>query len=268
MSSGVVGKIDLAHAPRLIFLAHLACIAAIFGAFFLSRALADSGVTSMTGNLFNPEAETSIPNFFSAVMLCFAGLCAAAISTFHIRSQRMTFWFWMMAAAVLVALGFDEGAAIHDRLRGSGTIVGGGAFYMGWTLPYFMLTVAALPILYVFFRRLPATTRRRLSLAAVLYVVGALGMEMIEGIALKSHVGPDVANAQAIHARKPPLWTTMIVIEEFLEMLAVALGIRAMLLHLVQNLGVHSVVLVREEAVVGAFGSPADLTVPAAARSV
>lgn len=193
----------------------------------------------LTRAVFDLGEENSFGNFFSAMMLAFTALISALIAYRH-QSQGARLWLiWSFATLALAGMAIDEGAMLHDRLSRpiQERLQTSGVFYIGWTLPYLFLVFAAvfagLPLL----RSLPPRTRIRLIVAAALYVGAAMGMEMIEALLLQRSVPEDMTFRAAIASGDPPSWAILVPMEETGEMIAVALALRALLLHLTDDLG-------------------------------
>jgi hypothetical protein len=135
--------------------------------------------------LLHLDGERNVPAQFSALLLLLnAGLFAVWGRLKVVRTRA----FWLLCAAVFALLACDELFELHERI---GTALRGalhltGLLYYAWVLPYaaatLLLTALAVPALF----RLPPATRRRLALAAAVYLGGALGMEMLGGFVLSS----------------------------------------------------------------------------------
>ena len=109
---------------------------------------------------------------------------------------------------------------LHERLivPVRSLVSGSGFLYYAWVLPYGILVALFLAVYAGFVRRLPAATRRLFLLAGALYVSGALGFELVEGLYASRAGGR--------------LFAALITVEECLEMLGVVLFIYALLSYL------------------------------------
>ena len=120
-------------------------------------------------------------------------------------------------------MALDEFASLHETLNGSGVAL---LKHFGFKRLAFSWVVFAIPALLLvglfflgFFRSLPADTRHRLLVSGVVYVLGAVGFEILSGAALPrvgyQHMG----------------YQTLCHLEEFLEMLGISLFIVAAHIH-------------------------------------
>lgn len=268
-------SVSLGQVPTRIFIAHLAVVVLLF----IAHCIANFVVPSFENEGFNKLArvfdkteENSIANFFSALALVVTAFAAAVIALYH-RIGGSTLWIsWSLAALAIAFVGFDEGAMLHDRLS---YVVQeqahtSGIFYIGWTLPYLFLVIITVLAGWPLLRALPRRTALRLTQASALFVVGALGMEMLESALLEQSLPAgvslrDAMNTMSISPNAAALINAMEFVEETFEMLAVALALRALLLHLTEDLGFGSLV-VSKTAV---YGSSMDHppAIPFAARN-
>lgn len=222
----LIGLVTLAHiASRLLFLAQ--------------------GRESSISKVLNFSEESSIPTVASTAGLLAAAAVAALIALDARRSGQRERWGWAFVTGCLVFIAFDEGAALHDRLTYplQAAFDFGGVFYIGWVVPYIALLVVAgllcLPLAF----RLPRRTLWRIILAGTLFVGAALGMELAESALLHRMAGAETAlrDADIETFNRAPLMMLLITLEELGEMLAIALLLRAFLLHLVEDRGVGAI---------------------------
>jgi hypothetical protein len=186
-------------------------------------------------HLFSLNAEQNPPSLFSAAALLLTaavcGLCAR-------RSEKKENSFWVLMAFVFAYLAIDEAIAIHELLIPRARIFfhASGAFANAWVIPYGIALIVFVSFIFGPLMRLPAPTRNGLVLAGIVFVTGALGFEMIEA-----------------GVRNPgfPPWLTQSILsaifmlcEETLEMLGIALALRACLRHLTRSGGVDVTVAV------------------------
>lgn len=136
----------------------------------------------LTG-LLNVDGEQNLPTFFTVVLLlACGGLLAKAAAGCRLRQERRC---WALLAAGFVLMAFDEFACLHERFI---TVVhrwwGDGLppwLHFGWVLPGMVLVLAVGVCLAQFWMELERPTRRRFLVAAVVYLGGALGAEMVGG---------------------------------------------------------------------------------------
>jgi hypothetical protein len=240
--------VELRPATYLLFKLHLLVITLLLlahlAAHYIVSTLNSKALTHAV-SVFNLGYERTLANFFSATMLVFTAMASALVALRH-RSQHKPLWLaWLFVTIMIGWLAIDEGAMLHDRLARivQETLQTSGVFYVGWTLPYLLLVIAVAFVGLPLLRALPRRTRWRMIVAAALYVGAALGMEMIEGALLHGSVpeGTPLRSALDDYPMPPGYWE-LVTIEEVLEMVAVALALRSLLLHLVDDLGVTRVI--------------------------
>lgn len=130
--------------------------------------------------LLSLSYEQNLPTWVasSLLLLCALALTRAALAP--ARADQTQSFHWWGLAAIFFWLSFDEFAEVHEHL--GGLVPGAGAFYFSWIIPagvaVALVGAAYLPFLW----RLPARERERFLIAGVLYVTGALLMEVPLGL--------------------------------------------------------------------------------------
>lgn len=236
-------RVDVAQVPRRVYTLHMIAIGALLCAHLLVYLFVpqfNNEALSKVGTVFDLGEETSIPNFFPGTMLMATAFVAAAIALHHKARASRTWRSWGLASAALTFLAFDEGAMLHDRLSQviETNVAPQGLFYIGWTLPYMFVVLAAVLAGLPLLRSLSPRTTFRLVQAGALYVFGALGLEMVEGALLEQSVPHGTSFREALMIGVPPAWAVLVTVEEACEMVAVALALRGLLLHLTEDIGI------------------------------
>jgi hypothetical protein len=134
--------------------------------------------------LFDLNGESNVPAWYSSstLLLC-AGL--AAVVGFHPRTIKAKglALYWRTLALVLAAMSVDEVVQVHEAtivpLRAA--LGAGGVFYYTWSLVGIALVVVFALMFRPFLAHLSARTRWLFILSGVLYISGALGMELVQG---------------------------------------------------------------------------------------
>jgi hypothetical protein len=208
--------LDLAVAPNDILRFLLACIGLlILAGSMVAIASAGFGEQNRITQLFDLDAELSIPAYFSSLMLLAAGCLLGFIAFEHTRRGRGWHLHWSLLALGFVWLAFDEAAQIHEALN---LIVRTylGMSYLGgvaWTVPM-VVVVAVLATLYLpFVRALPRRYVLLFVASGLLYLGGAIGVEFVGGM-LKDRYGA-----------MSWLYQIEVVVEEGCEMLGAAIFI-------------------------------------------
>lgn len=133
--------------------------------------------------LLDPNEESSLYTWFSVLVLGVAALLMLDLGQRTPPSERMLRWGWIGVGLAVLAVSADELLMIHEAIavRLHDRFQWGGYLRFAWVVP--ALAVVGLGGLMVlpFLARLPAPTRRRMIVAGVVFVAGAVGIEMIGG---------------------------------------------------------------------------------------
>lgn len=116
--------------------------------------------------------EGNIPTWFSSSLLLACGVAAGIIARGAVRWRR----HWWGIAIALGYVSMDEAAEVHEHL--GGLIGTHGVLYFDWIL----FAIPILIVLSLVYRRfmiaLPKATRIGLIIACIVYIGGAVGMEL------------------------------------------------------------------------------------------
>lgn len=122
--------------------------------------------------------EGNLPTWYTASLLWTAalglGVCGWTVSEERRDDARERRWWWVLAG-IFVLLSLDEAIELHEQLGGAALH---GPLYFSWVVPGSLLTGAFCMTYLGFWLRLPPPTRRGFAWAFVIYVGGALGMEL------------------------------------------------------------------------------------------
>ena len=142
----------------------------------------DSKVTRLLIKLFDFNLEANLPTYFSSLVLMFNGFILAMIAFAH-KKLGDKFWHWLGLSAIFIFLAFDEMIQIHEQLRApmEALFNTSGLLYFAWFIPYLAVTILILIAYFNFMMRLPKHVLKLFIIAGVLYVGGAVGMEMLGG---------------------------------------------------------------------------------------
>ncbi len=209
---------------RLVFrfvTAAMICVLALGYGREIAIRLFEVPPAAIGGRLFSLDSERNVPAWFTVLLLLGVAVAMARAAFVEFAQRRGTAWGWSVLALGFVYLAADEQLGLHERLEQFADSVPdfGGIFHFRWV-------AAVLPVVLVvgigfipFLLRLPRPTAVRLVVAGAVYVGGALGMEMVGGIA-RAAGEPGIA------------YVLSATIEETLEMLGGLLALRTLLLHL------------------------------------
>lgn len=185
------------------------------------------GGSTLLTSAFMLSYEGNVPTLFSYAMLNFCCLLLLLIAALEWDSRSRWCHHWLILGALFFLLGFDEAASVHEKvipiLQGYGAR---GMFHFAWVIP----AAALLVVLAAFYLRwllaLPGEIRRLMVVSALVYVGGALLVEMPEG-----------AYAE-IYGQNTFLFHLFTVVEESFEMMGLSLFSYALLVY-VRHLKSH-----------------------------
>lgn len=169
--------------------------------------------------ILDARLEMSVPNTFSSALLLLCSVMFAGI-TFEVKSTTRRYTLrWGALAIVFLLLFIDEQLEIHDRLGNLFESLGTSRLfeYTWYVLAGAFVTIFAVAYLQFLFD-LPAQTRQLFVAAGTLYILGALGGDLLELI-----VGMNFSSIWS-----PPA-IVIGTIEEFLEMTGAILLLYALM---------------------------------------
>ncbi|MGQ4648011.1 hypothetical protein [Lyngbya aestuarii] len=179
--------------------------------------------------LFDVDGERNIPALYSSISLLFCSVLLAAIAFINFSNKARYTVQWLSLSCLFLLFAWDEAVQLHEELtnvpflseilRILGIrdqaifnytwVVAGVIFIFFFTIAYFK-----------FFLSFPFRTKRLLLVSGGLFVFGALAMEMIGGSLLDNFGIESLVYIGGTH------------IEEFCEMLGIALFVYTLLLQL------------------------------------
>jgi len=161
------------------------------------------------------DYEANLPSFYSSAAILFCAALLWLISAYK-RKQRLPFRFhWLGLAIIFSLLGLDEAISIHEEL---GDLTehfelfdAHGYLYFAWVVPYgIALTLFVLSYLK-FVLALPGSTRLLFVVSGVLFVTGAMGIELIS------------ANEADLNGTDTILYSALYTAEELCEMIGIVI---------------------------------------------
>lgn len=209
----------------------------------------DEGKPLQPLRLFDVGEERSIPTWFESMLFL---LCSALLAVITVAKRRRGDRYglhWSVLSVIFLFLSVDEVATIHEAtgallermVRSITGFTPGGAISFFWVVPGAIFVFIVLLAYLRFLTHLPQTTRRMFLFAGALFVLGALGLEMLtaqvvssaEGIAnwIASSSGGaiDQGTASAVPTILKGLQTS---IEEMFEMLGLTAFVSALLAYI------------------------------------
>ncbi len=132
--------------------------------------------------------EPSLPNWYSSLaLLAVAGMARLLARAEEDAGGRLA-KSWTLFSVLFVALALDEAILIHEmaNVPMRALLSTSGALYFAWIIPGAGFALAVALFFRGFLRSLEARTRNLIVASGAIFVSGAIGVEMIEGIIVPS----------------------------------------------------------------------------------
>lgn len=210
-------------ASRITLLFALPAAALVISHVVLQTAAA-YGFKSFVVNLFHLGHERNLPTFYSSAALAFCALISALIGSSRRATGKPDVNYWWGLALCFLFISLDEFVGIHERLIKpirSALDTSGPLFY-AWVIPYSIIALMFGLVYVRFLLRLPRKTATLFTIAGGLFVLGAVGFEMLSGWTLDAFHG-------GVYANRGPLYIILQTIEETLELTGVVLFLHSAL---------------------------------------
>ncbi|NIZ91122.1 hypothetical protein [Kineococcus rubinsiae] len=170
------------------------------------------GVTGLQGveTLVDVDREAGIPAWFSTLLLAAAAAQLWAVASAARAGGSPWHRHWRVLSLVFGFLSADELTSMHERLTSPvrSALHLSGALRFSWI-------VVAVPVVLVggllflrFLRALPAASRWAFVLAGLVYVAGAVGMELVGGIVVDAVGVPTTTTTTRVVEGRPAETTT------------------------------------------------------------
>lgn len=182
------------------------------------------------------DAEANFPSLYSALAILVSAYLLWLISNLDREKSAKRSFYWKLLSVVFVLLAMDEFGSLHEYmiepLRGilDKSSLDSDYLYFAWFIPYVILVLVLCIVLLRFFLGLPRRTRWLFLIAIVLFLSGAVGMEMIGGNYWANQGwaidGSDDADLY---------YALIITVEELLEMLGIVVFIYALSEYYLKN---------------------------------
>ncbi len=168
---------------------------------------------------FYMDTESGPATFFATLLLLLNAAALAVIAAMRRSSMDRFARHWLVLALGFLLMALDEAASFHELLIEPlrGALGVGGLLHYAWVVVGFAVVLGVGVAFLRFLRHLPRRTRNQFLLAALLYLGGALGVELFEGRHVEAH---------GIHNLGYGLFVTA---EETLEMIGLVVFLHALL---------------------------------------
>lgn len=153
--------------------------------------------------LFDLDLEGNLPTFYNCILffIC-SGLFLAHSRLWNVKQR----YGWLVMTGACAFLGVDEGSQIHEKFmlvtlrflnhgQNSGTDMGW--LYYAWVLPYGIAAALLVLTLTKWMLALDKDMRRGFIISGIIYVTGAVFMEMYSG-RIAEHLDPSMVPADAM----------------------------------------------------------------------
>ncbi|MGB7427247.1 MAG: hypothetical protein WA933_05495 [Microcoleaceae cyanobacterium] len=177
--------------------------------------------------MFNLDREMNLPTWYSTLMLAFSALLLRIIAINKNNQHERYFRHWKFLSILFIFLALDELFQIHEIfiIKDISRMLPG-IFYSVWVIPYGIGLIIFAQKYWKFTRDLPKQTRFHFILAAILYIGGALGMEIV------GSYWTDLEGQQNL------VYALMATLEEVMEMMGIIVWIYGLLIY-IQKLQSH-----------------------------
>jgi len=171
---------------------------------------------------FYLDRENNIPTYFSTMLLLLCSCLLAVIASAKKHNSDRFVFQWKLLAVIFLLLSVDEAASMHEILnvplrKG---LHAGSIFHFSWVIIGIPLVFVVVLSYLKFVLNLPLKTRILFIVAALLYLVGALGMELVGG------------HYSDLHGREDLTYSMLTTIEETLELAGLVLFIHALMTYI------------------------------------
>lgn len=172
--------------------------------------------------LFDVAKEANVTSWFSSLLLSVSALLLFLISKIKFQERDNFSWHWAFISGVFLYLSLDESAKIHETsIEPVREFVhASGLFYYSWVIIAIPVIIGLALIYRKFVFSLPIRTRNQFILAAIIFLAGALGFEMLGGLFHEVEIS-------GVH-----LISFLVTLEELFENLGVVVFISALLVYI------------------------------------
>ncbi|MBO6633297.1 hypothetical protein [Parvibaculum sp.] len=173
------------------------------------------------------NAEHCLPAWYTSLLLALSAAILAIVTASAARNGENYLFHWAILTLIFIGLSIDEATGVHEvaiePLRESLGL--SGFLHFAWVIPGMVLVALAGLAYLPFLLAQPARTRAIFLTAGILYVGGALGMEIVGGKVL------------TIHGEESLAYVLAFCTEEIMEILGATLFAAGLLGHLKRRFG-------------------------------
>lgn len=171
------GKVALTLMCAVLVLVAISLAGQYFRDYFGGHELAEKVISKI--NL--DEERNNLPTWYQSSSLLACSLILFVIGHVRHALKDRDSRFWWFLSFLFLFLSVDEAVSIHEQmtlpLRNTFNLEG--IFFLSWVIPA-AIAVAILGIVFAgFLNRLPTRTRNHFVAAGALFIIGAIGIEMV-----------------------------------------------------------------------------------------
>jgi len=177
--------------------------------------------------------DSSLPTWYSSFALLICALLLALITAIKRKAGDTYTYYWFFLSALFFYISIDEVATLRETLDTATPDYLGGIFYHTWTVVGIPFVIIFAVIYLKFLASLPKDTKRLFAVAGGVFVLGAVGVEMLASLINSQMNSTDYSTDSMLYTSM--LYDTVTTFEEYFEMLGVIIFIYALLLYLTQQ---------------------------------
>ncbi len=174
---------------------------------------------------FDMGIEGNIPTFFSAILLFICSSLLMVIAFFQKSIKNGQFRRWAILSLIILFVSIDEASGLHEIMIEPIQRLAGFEYqsHQVWLFGVIPTLIVMAVYYYRFFMNLSGRSKRLMIISAVVYLSGAAGIEIIEGLYYDYSGSIDY------------IYMLLTLTEESLEMLGSFIFLTALLHHLKDN---------------------------------
>ena len=170
---------------------------------------------------FHFDKESNFPSLYSGLALGFSSLLLAIVATFERATATKYAKDWKLLSFIFLYLAIDEVCQIHEQFNSLQKVIKAEGFLsFPWIIPASLLVIVFLIKFRKFIFSLPAKIKTLFILAGTVYVLGAIGVEIVGGYLADSY------GLESIY------YLIVSITEELMEMFGVVIFINALLIYI------------------------------------
>ena len=176
---------------------------------------------------FDLNAENNIPTWYATVTLFLCSVLLGTIAAAKTTEKDSYAPHWRILSIVFLLLSIDEAASLHERSTEPvrTALHTSGLLYYGWVIPGGIFALSIGLVYLGFLRDLPSYFRRLFVAAGIIYLAGAIGMELVGGY------------YDSLYGTTNMTYALITTAEELLEMLGIVVFLYSLMLYLNLHVG-------------------------------